>query len=133
MDLLDQDSVDEFRNAMRDVTDTFHQTPVTLRQVSGTEIELLAGMKSDDAGSYGEVNGERYVQDEHSEMVERWIVTFHRDYLAEKELVDPTTGLLLINPEDWLIYKEKRYSIQILEDRAIFRGAPILVRLVVQR
>ena len=132
-DLLDQESVDEIRQAMRDVTDTFHHTPVTLRRASGQEIALLAGMKTDDAGSYGEVNGERYAQDEHTEIVERWIVTFNRDYLAEKGLVDPATDLLLIDPEDWLIYKGKRYSIQILEDRAEFRGVPILTRLVVQR
>jgi hypothetical protein len=136
-DLLSQENVDQFRSAIRNITDTFHKSPVILRHVDEVgaihELPLQAGVKSDDTGSYGEINGERYVQDEHTQIMERWIVTFNRDYLKEQGLVDPDTDKLLIDPEDWLIYQGKRYSIQLLADKAVFRGIPILVQLTAQR
>jgi hypothetical protein len=133
MDLLSQDNVDQFRAAMRSVTDTFHKFPATIRRESGEEIDLLAGLTADDTGTYGETDGERYVQADHAEMVERWVVTFNRDYLAEKGLIDGTTGKPLINPDDWIVITGKRFAIVQLTDKALFRGVPILVRLIVQR
>lgn len=118
---------------MRDLTDTFHQTTVTLRRDSGEEIDLLAGLKPDDAGSYGAVNGERYAQDDRPETVERWLVSFNRDYLNEQGLIDPDTDKVLIAEEDRIVIKGKRFVIVTLTDKALFRGLPILFSLTVQR
>ncbi|MDD2853536.1 MAG: hypothetical protein PHY09_16750 [Desulfuromonadaceae bacterium] len=133
MDLLSQDNVDQFRAAMRSVTDTFHKTPVILRRKSGEEIELLAGWKPDDTGSYGGVDGEAYVQEAHRETVERYLVSFNRDYLAAKELIDPATDKLLISEDDKLVFKGKRFVLVKITDKGVFRGVPILAQLTVQR
>lgn len=132
-DLLSQENVDQFRAAIRSITDTFHKTPVILRTASGADVNLLAGDKPDDVGSYGEIHGEVYVQEERRETEERRIVTFNRDYLIEQGLVDPATDELLFDSEDWIIIKGKRFAIVKLTDKAIFRGLPILVQLTVQR
>jgi hypothetical protein len=132
-DLLSQESVDQFRAAMRNVTDTFHKTPVILRRKTGEEIDLLAGWKPDDTGSYGNVNGEAYVQEAQRETVERFLVSFNRDYLAEKQLIDSATDTLLISEDDKLIEKGKRYVLVKITDKGVFRGVPILVLLTVQR
>uniref|UniRef100_C6E6Q9 Uncharacterized protein n=1 Tax=Geobacter sp. (strain M21) TaxID=443144 RepID=C6E6Q9_GEOSM len=136
MDLLDQEDVDEFRAAMRDVTDTFHRSPITLRRANGAEVELLVGMKPDDAEENGESQGELSVRDDRSEQVERWVISVSRDYLQELGLIDPAAPeaqQLLITVEDWVLIKGKRFAIIALTDRAIFRGVPILVRLTVAR
>lgn len=133
-DLLSQESIDQFRAAMRDVTDTFHKVTVILRRGTGEETVLQCGLKPDDVGSYGEVNGERYVQDERSETVERWVVTFNRDYLKSKGIVDPESDALLISEaDDWIIIKGKRFAIVKLSDKGIFRDQAVLVQLTVQR
>lgn len=119
---------------MRAVTDTFHKSRVNLRKPNEDELELQCGMKPDDTGSYGEVNGEKYVQDERTETVERWICSFNRDYLKEKGLVDPESDELLFSAdEDWIIIKDRRFSIVKLTDKGLFRGEPILVQITVQR
>lgn len=118
---------------MRDVTDTFHKTPVILRRPSGEETELLAGTKPVDSGDDGEVNGEMHVREERTETAERWIVTFNRGYLWDRDLIDPDTDAVLIDEEDRIVIGGRRFSIIELTDRAVFRGAPILVRLVVAR
>lgn len=131
-DFFSQENVDQFRGAMRDVTDTFYKNPVTLRKASGAETELLAGLKPVDTGENGEVNGERYVQEERQEVVERWIVTFNRDYLKEKQLVGDDDALL-ITVDDWIIINGKRHSIVRITDKGMFCGMPILVQLIVAR
>jgi len=133
MDLLSQNNVDQFRQALRSVTDTFHKSPVILRRESGAETPLLAGIKPDDTGTYGETDGERYVQADHAEMVERYVVSFNHDYLAEQALIDPATDKPLINPDDWIVIKGKRFAIVKLTDKGLFRGVPMLVQLTVQR
>ena len=133
MDLLTQDNVDQFRAAMRSVTDTFHKTPVTLKRKTGEEIDLLAGWKPDDTGTDGEGHGEAYVQEAQREPVERFVVSFNRDYLAEKELIDPTTDKLLISEDDKLIFQGKRFVLVKITDKGVFRGVPILAQLTVQR
>lgn len=135
MDLLSQENIDQFRSAIRDLTDTFHKSPVTLQRESGGEVDLLAGLKPSGTGSSadGEEHGELYVQDDRKETVERYVVGFNRDYLAEKELIDPDTDELLISIEDRLEIKGKRFSIVKLTDHALFRGVPLLVQMVVAR
>ncbi|BCS55192.1 hypothetical protein GSbR_25930 [Geobacter sp. SVR] len=134
MDLLSQDNVDQFRAAIRNVTDTFHKSPVILRRETGEEFPLLAGLTPDDQEDYSVVQGERYVRDDQDDVTERWVVAFHRDYLAEQGLIDPETDTVLIALEnDWIVIKGKRHAIVKLSDRAIFRGQAILVRLSVQR
>ncbi len=132
-DLLSQENVDQFRQAMRAVTDTFHKKPVILKRKSGEEIELTCGWKPDEAGSYGSVNGEAYLQEAHRETVERYLVTFNRDYLAEKGLIDPDTDELLISEDDKIVFKGKRHVLVKITDKGVFRGLPILAQLTVQR
>lgn len=119
---------------MRDVTDTFHRSPVILRRPSGEETELLAGVIPVDAGGDGEVNGEMDARQERTETAERLLVSFNRESLAEQGLIDPDTDAPLIDPDgDRIVMADKRYSILTLTDRAVFRGQPILVRLMVVR
>jgi len=127
MDLLAQDNVDQFRAAMRSVTDTFHKTPVLLRRKSGEEIELLAGWKPETD------HGEARLQEEQRKTVERYLVSFNRDYLAEKGLVDPDTDKVMISEDDKIVFQGKRHSLVQITDKGVFRGLPILVRLTVQR
>lgn len=133
-DLLDQETVDEIRSALRDVTDTFHRTPVALRRPNGVEINLVAGAVPVATGGAGAVNGAVSAREDQTENVERWVVSFNRDYLQEMGLVDTVTGRPLIDPEeDRIVLGGRRFSIIELTDRALFRGVPILVRLVVAR
>lgn len=133
-DLLDQDGVDEFRQAMRDLTDTFHKTPVTLLRKTGEEFPLLAGWTPDDTGGTdGEEHGEAYVREAQRETVERFVVSFNRDYLAEQGLTDPEADTLLISEDDKLIFGGKRFVLVKITDKGVFRGLPILVQLTVQR
>jgi len=133
-DLMSQDNADQFRAAMRNVADTFNKTPVTLLRDSGTEIPLVAGKKADDVGSYGEVAGEMYATENRTETVERWILSFNRDYLAEKGLIDPDTDEPAIDPEhDRIIMNGQHFSIVQMVDKGIFRGLPISVQLTVVR
>jgi hypothetical protein len=135
-DLLDQETIDEFRSALRDVTDTFHRSPIILRRANGQDVDLLVGMKPDDVGDNGDGNGELVEHDQRSELVERWIVSVNRDYLVELGLIDleaAEDAQLLITVDDWVISKGKRFAIVALADRAVFRGVPILVRMTVAR
>jgi len=132
-DLLSQENVDQFRGAMRDVTDTFHKIPVTLLRAAGGQVGLLAGLAPDDMEAQnGEVHGELHIQEDRRETVERWIVSFNRDYLREEGLVDEDDHLLIAY-EDRIMLNGKRYSIIKMTDKAIFRNAPILVKLTVAR
>jgi len=130
-DLLSQENVDQFRAALRDLTDTFHKSPVILRKASGEEIDLLCGMKPDDDGSYGAVHGEQYVQEDRSETVERWVLSFNRDYLAEQGMVE--NDQVMIVEDDKIVIAGKRHTIVKLSDKALFRGLPVLFTLTVQR
>ncbi len=130
-DLLDQESVDEFRAALRDVTDTFHRFPVTLRRADNSEVDLLAGAQPDTSGDNGQTSGELAARDDRSDVTKRWVVTFHRDYLAEQGLIG--ADKLLFGFDDWIMIGGKRFAIVELTDRAVFRDQPILVRLVVER
>jgi len=135
-DLLDQDDVDAIRAALRDVTDTFHRSTVTLRRVNGDEVDLLVGLKPAESGNEGEAHGELAARQDRTETVERWVVSVNRDYLAEKGLVDTEeepARQLLISREDWVMINGKRFAIVELSDRALFRGVPVLVRMVLER
>lgn len=118
---------------MRSVTDTFHKTPVVLKRKTGEEIPLVAGWKPDDTGTDGEGHGEAYVQEAQRETVERFVVSFNRDYLVEQGLTDPATDKLLISEDDKLIFQGKRFVLVKITDKGVFRGLPILVQLTVQR
>lgn len=131
MDLLGQEDVDEFRSAMRDVTDTFHKSPVVLRRADGSELPLLAGKTPVSDSSEEKESGNLVVQDPQSDQVERWLITFNREYLQEQGLIED--GVLLITLEDWIVIGGHRFAIVGISDRAIFRGEPILVKLTVAR
>jgi hypothetical protein len=136
MDLLNQESIDQFRAAMRSVTDTFHRTPVVLVRKDGGETELLCGLAPDEVGSVGEVHGELYVREERQESVERWVLSFNRDYLVEKGLInleEEESRQMLITLEDRVLLKGKRFGIVRVTDKGVFRGVPVLVKLTIVR
>jgi hypothetical protein len=122
MDLLDQEAVDDFRAAMRDVTDTFHQDEVTLRRAAGGEVDLLAGVKP------AEDTGEAKPRERGEEIEERYTVTINRQYLADKGLVDGDDSLL-ITVDDELVIDGRRFTLAAVADRARFRGQALLVIL----
>jgi hypothetical protein len=132
-DLFDQESVDDFRAAIRDVTDTFHKTPVILQRKSGEEIKLTCGWSPEGSGIDGAAHGEAYLQESSRETVERYLVSFNRDYLAEKGLVDPITDKLLMGEDDKLVFQGKRHVLVKITDKGVFRGLPILAQLTVHR
>jgi hypothetical protein len=109
---------------------TFHKSPVVLRRADGSEIELLCGQTPVSTGNDGEEHGELEVNTPEFDQVERWELSFNRDYLQEQNLVD---GELLITVEDWILIGGRRFAIVAIADRAVFRGQPILVRLTVAR
>lgn len=131
-DFLSQENVDQFRQAMRDVADTFNQVPVILLRADGTEIPLLAGVKSDDAGSYGRVDGEIYQQEERIEQVERRILRFNYDYLQEQGLI-AVGGQLAITLDDRFVIDGKRFQVMKGAAKGYFRDEPLVAAIEVQR
>lgn len=128
-DLLDQEAVDDFKSALRDVTDTFFRDPVVLRRASGEEVPLLAGLKPADDGSG---HGELRQGEAGSEAEQRYQVSFDRGYLAEQSLVDAGDELL-IGYDDELLIGGRAFALVAIADRARFRGAPLLVVLEAAR
>lgn len=124
-DLFDEDSAAMFRNAMRDVADTFDRKPVTLLPAAGGSVELLAGVKESGDGQ-STTNGELVSRERGEETVERYTVKFNRDYLAEKGLVD-ADDKLLITIDDKLEIDGRRFVLEALSDKAIFRGKALNV------
>lgn len=126
MDLLDPEDVAAFTGAIRDVTDTFHKYPVTLRRaVGGADKPLLAGVKPAGDGK-GSGDGELKPRESGEEVDERLTVSFNRGYLAEQGLIDQN-DVLLITLDDQLLIKGKRYYLAAVGDKAMFRNLPILV------
>lgn len=126
MDLLDAETTAEFRSAMRDVTDTFHRSPVTLRRAVGGDVPLLVGLTPAGDGQ-GEQHGELQTRETGEEIAERYTVRVNRDYLAEKGLV--VNDVLQITLDDTLLIGGKRFTLASVADKAIFRGVPILAVL----
>ncbi len=127
MDLLDQESADDFTAALRDVTDTFFRTLVVLRLAAGGDVELLAGVTPAGDGQ-GQAHGELVERERGEEIAERYAVKFNRAYLAEKGLVDGD-GTLLVTVDDLLLIYGRRFTLSAVADRALFRGVPLLVVL----
>lgn len=119
--------MDDFRAAMRDVTDTFHKDPVTLRRAGGADVPLLAGLKPAGDGQ-GDEHGELQSRETGDEIAERYTVTFNRAYLAEQGLIDGDDQLL-ITIDDSLLIRGKRFALAVVADRAPFRGEALLVVL----
>lgn len=122
-DLLDTDAVNAFKNAIRDVTDTFHKHPVILEQEGGNK-DLLAGVKV--------ITGELKEREGGQEISEGYAVMFNREYLAEKGLVDGNDKLLILY-DDTIKIDEKRYHIIKLHETGIFRENTLMVVIEVAR
>jgi len=121
-DLFDADAVEAFKDAMRDVTDTFHRYPVTLEQ-DGGDTELLAGRK---------VITEKFkAREEGEEIDEAYQLVFNREYLKDHGLVDGG-DILLITYNDRVRMDGKRYHIVKLAE-ASFRDSKLMVVLEVVR
>jgi len=122
-DLLDAEAVEEFKDAIRDVTDTFHKHPVILEQEGGNK-DLLAGLTV--------ITDELKEREGGQEISEGYAVRFNREYLAEKDLVDGN-GKLLIIYDDTFKIDEKRYHIIKLHETGIFREDTLMVVIEVAR
>lgn len=130
MDLLDQESVDAIKGALRDVADTFHRYPVDLLPAAGGEVGLRAGKKTPSSPAQGMKGLEPRERGEEIEEVLQ--LTFHRQYLAEKGLVD-AGGTLLITYDDGVRVDGKRYHIAAIHETGEFRDDKLLVMLEVVR
>lgn len=121
-DLLDQESVDEFRQAIRDVLDTFQQSPVILRRATGEEINLLVGLKPLTDGA---AHGELQPRETGEEIIERYEVRVGHDLLVEKGLIG--NGAILIAVDDSLTINGKRFYLECLADGKPFRATSLQV------
>lgn len=130
MDLLDQESIDLFKDAIRDVTDTFHRYPVVLLPAPGGEVDLLSGKKSPSSSAQGMKGLDPRERGE--EIEELLQLSFNRQYLAEKGLID-TAGTLLIGYDDGVRIDGKLYSIAAIHETGEFREDNLLVLLDVVR
>lgn len=122
-DLLDQESVDEFRQAIRNVLDTFQQSPVILRRAAtGEEINLLVGLKPLTDGA---AHGELQPRETGEEIIERYEVRVGYDLLVEKGLIG--NGAILIAVDDSLTINGKRFYLERLADGTPFRATSFQV------
>jgi len=121
-DLLDDEAVEAFKDAIRDVTDTFHKYPVILEQDSG-DTELLAGRK---------IIAERLKEkEEGGEIDEGYEIAFNREYLKDRGLVDENDNLLIVY-DDRIRIDGKRYHVVSVKEKG-FREDKIMVILEVIR
>ncbi len=129
MDLLDQNSVDDFKTAMRDVADTFNRYPIFLRRVDAADLALLAGKAplGSNSGPAGLT-----LADEGEEIADGFLLKFNRDYLFEKGLIDGA-GVLLISYDDQIMLDGKDYAISAIESTGTFRDQDLTVILKVER
>ncbi len=122
-DLFDSETVQAFKNAIRDVTDTFQKHPVVLRQEAG-DTQLNAGLKIITAEVQAKEGGE--------EIEEAYLVSFNREYLEEMGLVD-VGGELLITYDDQVVINLDVFEIIKIHDTAVFRDEKLMVKLEVIR
>lgn len=122
MDLLDQESVDQIKSALRDVTDTFFRDLVVLHRTGGGDVPLLAKVEPD------ETAGDLIPRERGEEIEERYTVSINRQQLAEKGLVEGD-DTLLITVDDDLQINGRRFVLVAVADRARFRGEALLVIL----
>jgi len=129
MDLIDQSSVDDFKNAMRDIADTFNRYPIILRRVDAADLGLLAGKAplGNNSGPDGLT-----LADEGEEIADGFLLKFNRDYLFEKGLIDGA-GVLLISYDDQIMLDGKDYAISAIESTGTFRDQDLTVILKVER
>ena len=123
-DLLDAQAAADFKAAIKNVTDTFHQYPVTLERDAQADTELLAGLKV--------ITNELKEKEGGAEIDEAYSVTFNREYLLEQSLVDANDNLLF-GYDDSLKINGKRFHIVSLRETAIFRSDRLIVVLEVVR
>lgn len=125
-DLLDDEAVDDFRSAMRDVADTFNRYPVILQQAGG-DLSLKAAKASLGSSTKG------FEQtDEGAEIEDGYLLKFNRKYLAEQGLIDGNDSLL-IDYDDRVLVDGKRYGISAIDSVGTFRDADLNVVLKVVR
>ena len=122
-DLLDAESVAMFKDAMRDLTDTFYKIPVILEQAGG-DTGLLCGRKL--------ITSELQAREGGEETEEGYRLTFNRADLAEMGLVD-ANDKLLIGYDDTVVMDGKQFAIVGIAEPVIFREEKLMVTLEVAR
>jgi len=121
MDLLNDDQIEQFDQAIRDITDTFFKYLVVIRQ-DGVDIQLKAGVKEGRSGNKSDGDGERIEVEDYREEISEWkTLRFSIDYLDESGIE--------IGYDDSVYLDNKRYSIITITDQAYFRDHK-LIKLV---
>ncbi len=123
-DLIDDEAMEQFAEAMRDVTDTFHRYAVTVELSGGTTYDLVAGIK--------EITGELQAGEGGDEIDRAFRLRLGRAYLAEQGLVDGT-GMLLIDYDTIVTIDGQRYTMAKLQEPVVFRDRKLVVMLEVVR
>ena len=119
-DLFDDQGVGDFRDAIRDVTDSFQKYPV----VFGDGVEVLCGRKS--------IKNELLARDEGESIEDAYKLSLNRDYLAEKGIVDET-GTLLIGYDTPVWMDGELFAITSLGEPVVFRDKKLMVVMEVVR
>lgn len=124
MDLLDQESISDFKGAIRDVTDTFHRYPVAVDLTGGLLTELQCGRKN--------ITAELRAGEQGQEISEGWLLSFNREYLAEQGLYD-FRGRIRLTYDTPVWLDGKRFAVIRLKEDAVFHGDKLLVFVGVAR
>ncbi|MCG8553586.1 MAG: hypothetical protein MI799_24545 [Desulfobacterales bacterium] len=122
-DLLDDQSVNDFLGAIRDVTDTFQKYPVIFG--SGVDAApVLCGRKN--------IKNELLATEEGSFVEDAFKLALNRQYLAEKGLVDED-DVLLIGYDTPVWMDDMQFVITKLGEPAVFRDTKVMVEMEVVR
>ncbi|MCP3922999.1 MAG: hypothetical protein GY714_10475 [Desulfobacterales bacterium] len=117
-DLLTDNDVQAFSEAMRSISDTFRKYPVNF-----DTIELKVGIKDITKG-LREREG-------YSETDKAYLLSIDYDYLKEKNLID-SEGLLIVYDTPVTIDSE-RYSIINIKNGSVFRDKVMDIKIEVVR
>lgn len=121
-DLFNDQDVNDFLGAIRDVTDTFQRYPVGFGD-EGVSITVLCGRKS--------ILNELLAREEGQSIAQAFKLSLNQQYLAEKGLVDDD-GVLLIEYATPVWMDGQRFVITKL-DESVFRDRKMSVFMEVVR
>ena len=116
-DLLNASDTAAFLEAMRDVSDTFQKYPLILGDGMDA-VELLCGRKS--------IKNELQAREEGMDINQAFRISFNRQYLDQKGLVD-TDGTLLFGYDTPVWMDGERFAIIKLDEPAVFRDKKLSV------
>ncbi len=120
-DLFDDAMTAQFTAAIRDVTDTFFKYPVIFGD-GADEIDLRCGRKS--------IKNKLLALEEGEDIDQAYRITFNREYLTEKGVVDENDKLLIgYDTPVWM--DGEQFTITKLDETSVFREKKLMVVLEV--